>query len=260
MDKKNKIKTIVFGVLAIFFMIPSLCAWLFVLDGYIVVPLVVEFVSLFIFISSFFLCQIYSKGYKFKYYFLGKRFKSKVRTSLEKYGDMPEWFTKHFISTHKETYQKTGELFEKQNYNWIYQNIRSRDIILETYEKLLHSINTKGGFVEFINSIENMTESDAEGYYGSNYEICLFMCNDLISNEFRYLINEVYSVTNFRLFDNKIYADFTNQNNEIIKRLNEVYSPALFEFKSELENALDIVKNAKQQDEKSKTNAQIEEK
>lgn len=246
---KNKINRIICGVLAIFFMVPSMCAWLFLLDGFNIWAIIVEIVSVIIFVISIFLLNIYSKHFNPKYYFLGKRFKKMINSSLEKYGDMPKWFVEKFINLHKNTYRRTGEIFEKQNFNWIYKNSKSLDIILESYEKLLNSINSKGGFVEFINSIENMTESDADEYYGSNYTICRFMCNDLISNEFRYLIDEVYSITNFRLFDNKIYADFTNQNNEIIKKLNEVYSPALFRFKDELEKALEIVKNAKAQDD-----------
>lgn len=246
-SKKNKVMAIVFGSLAIFFMIPSLCAWLFLLDGWNILAFLVEIFSVFIFAFSCFMLHIYSRGFSPKYYFLGRSFKKQVNASLEKFGDMPKYFVDNFVSTRKNIYKRTGKIFEQTDHSWIYKNERSKDIIVECYTKLLASIDSKGGFVEFINGIQNLTNGVNDEYFEGNYEIMSFMCNDLISNELIYLIKEVYNISNFRLYDNKIYADFTNSNNEVIKRLNEDYSPCLFRFREEIENALKTIeKNTKQ--------------
>lgn len=162
---------------------------------------------------------------------------------------MPDWFKENYESSKRRIYKQTGKIYANPECGWIYRNKNSKNLVLRGYKTLLKSVKSRGGFYEFCKDLEDITDGD--DIYGNTYELQACMCNDLISSELRYLISEVYYVSYFRVYDNRMSADYTNLNNEIIRKLNEVYSPALFHFEEELENVIKLIEQRCGDDENS---------
>lgn len=226
----------VFLILSIIGLISASCLSMIMLVYFRIWLLVVTILCIVAFIVFYKLARLKYKGYSLKYYFSNKRYEKEIAESLTKFIGAPEWFISEFKRETKRRYRFDGHLFSRDTNDIIYKDKKAKAIILELYQKLYNSILSKQGFIEFFNEAESMN-------FESSWMMHNYMTNDLISNELDYLINQVYLKTDYNIYDNGLSKTFTEKNNQIIKDLNEVYSPLLFNFKDEIEAIINLLKS-----------------
>lgn len=180
------------------------------------------------------LARLKYKGYQLKYYFCNKKYNQEIVDVLAKFEGAPQSFIEELRHDTKRRYRYAGYLFSRDSVDRIYKDKEAKNIISKLYTKLYEAIKSKGGFVEFFKEIENL---DLD-----SWEINHYLSTSLISDEFDYLLAKVYILTDYTIYDNGLSEEFTKRNNKMIEDLNEIYSPLLFNFKDELENVLNKLK------------------
>lgn len=226
-DKKDKILAWTFLILTLIVMTAAIIFFLATVLEFNWIWLICFIVSASVFAGLYCLSMYKAKGYKLKYLILGKNYKANLDDSLQKFKGGPEEFISQFKKERKTVYRKTGKIFFDHNTDSLYKNATATEKIPKLYGLLYKSVLSGGGFVEFINSI-NIND------FESGWECNEYLTSDLISAELRYLINEVYRMTDFSLVDNGYSEQYSKRLQETIKKLNEEYSPMLFNFNDEL--------------------------
>jgi len=221
----------IFIILSLTGLISATCLIMVMLIYFRFWLLILTIFSVVICVVFYYLARLKYRGYKLKYFFSNKKYNEEIEESLTKFKGAPEWFISEFKYETKRRYRYAGYLFSRDTNDLIYKDKTSKDTILSLYQKLYQSIVSKQGFIEFFDEIEKMN-------FESSWFIHNYMINDLISNELEYLLDNVYNKTNYTIFDNGLSSTFTERNNQIIKEINEVYSPLLFNFKDEIETIL----------------------
>ena len=178
-----------------------------------------------------------NKGFKLKFVFRTKIYKTKLAESLKKFNTTNPEFEINFKKSSKIAFKKSGEIVLRENNDWVYQSTMYLKEMPALFENLNNAIETKGGFVLFIQSLKDIFLDD--------YEILSILHTDIVSLELSYLISQVFNETYFNLTDNNLSKNFTNENNEKIKKLQTVYDPILFEFADEVKSLVEKIKKIK---------------
>ncbi len=198
-----------------------------------IIILIVSFVIFVIF--SFFLYALKNQ-YKLKYFFSMKKFKKLLNESLKKFNGADETFIKEYIDFCKTDYRRNGNI-DLREFDYsvkIYTSTENIPKIKLTFELLLESIKTRNGFLAFFDDIR-------ENNVGDEYEIYRFIQLDMMSNEFKYLIFRVFSDTHFNLHDNGFSKQYSVYLQNVKEKTERVYTPILFNFYDEIDNAIKII-------------------
>ncbi len=225
----------VFLVMALIFWTSFICIVLFLIAYFNVWTLIADILCFILFIAFWRLARLKYLGYSLKYYFSNKKYNQEIIKSLAKFEGAPQTFIDKFKNTTKRRYRYAGYLFSRDCLDAIYKDKKAKETILDLYTKLYNCILSRGGFIEFFKQIENLNMD--------SWEIHNYMLNDLISNELDYLLDEIYCLTDYTVYDNGLSTEFTKRNKQMIEELNEIYSPLLFNFKQEIEQVLKKLNN-----------------
>ena len=203
-----------------------------------------DWVSISVFVILFmlsFLCAFMgfcaARDYKLKFLFNKKEYKKHLEAAIQKFGTADKEFIKEFKKETRLHWIRFGEFdTDKPFSSWLYRSQEETEK-LKTILKVIHnSIVSKGGFVEAINSLEN------QGFYSGG--IYSYLHIDIVSCELRFLIKQVYKFSSFKIKDPGFSDGFTKRNNERIEKLNNFYSPILFNFEEEVKTLLEKTKTA----------------
>lgn len=233
-DKNNVMKNI-FLTLTVMCWIGFACIAILMIELFNVWLVVLEVVLFTLFIICWWLARLKYLGYQLKYYFSNKKYNQEIVNVIKKFEGAPQEFIDKLKRDTKRTYRYAGYLFSRDTLDKIYKDKKSKQIITDLYTKLYNSILSKGGFIEFFEQIESLNID--------SWELNEYICNKLISDELDYLLTQVYWLTDYTIYDNKISEDFTKRNNKMIEDINNIYSPLLFNFKNEVEDVLEKLKN-----------------
>lgn len=241
MAKRQKIKSEtlknIFLFTSIIFMTLSMCsfiltfiAWQFSIFG-------VVFGALFVLFYKF--ARTIYKGYQIKYMCLGKKFKEEFQDALKKFNTTDEEFIESFKKSAKINYKRNGSVFyQDYSSSWVYRSDEHIPMLKEVFKTLNDCVESKGGFVEFIEKLNK------NGH--SSYELHCYVLIDILSKELYYLMEDVFHYTDFCLVDIGLSDKFEKKNKEMKKRLNDVYSKILFEFKDEIKELAEKVAGLKE--------------
>ena len=179
------------------------------------------------------------KGYQIKYMCLGKKFKAEFQEALKKFNTTDEEFIESFKKSAKINYKRNGSVFEQEySSSWVYRSDEHIPMIKDVFKKLDECVKSKGGFVEFIDYFNQKGDS--------GYQIYSYLSLDILSNELYYLVADVFHYCDFCLIDIGLSDKFEEKNNEMKKRLTDVYSKILFEFVDEIDTLAKKVDALKQ--------------
>ncbi len=233
---RETLKNIYLGI-AVTSMTLSACSFIFAFIAWQFAILGVVFAIVFV-VSYKFARTIY-KGYQIRYLFRGKDFKSQVQDALKAFNTTDEEFIERFKKSAKENYKRHGIVFTLDGSStWVYRSDENIPLIKEVFKMLNDCVESKGGFVEFIE------ELNKKGYSG--YDIYSYLALDILSNALYYLIADVFYYSDFCLIDIGLSDKFEEQNNAMKKRLTEVYSKILFEFEAEIKELAEKVAGLKE--------------
>lgn len=204
--------------------------WIFVLSS----------LAVFVLFSYFY--YLFKNQYKMKYSFLGRKYKTLIKKSLQKFDGADETFKKDYVKWCKDNYKKSGKI---EYVDPIYGNAYFHNFYLYKEKKnvlrlknilllLKDCVRSRKGFLEFF---ERLQGADTESPY-SAYE---YLQVEMLPTEFRYLIQRVYAETSFNLCDVGLSKTYTEKNEELKKKTTEVFDPILFSFEDEIETALSFL-------------------
>ncbi len=215
----------IFLFTSIGFMTISMCSLILACLSLWFLILVALFGALFVLFYKF--ARTIYKGYQIKYMWLGKKFKEQFAEALKKFNTTDEDFIESFKKSAKINYKRNGSVFN-QDYSssWVYRSDEHIPMLKDVFKALNDSVESKGGFVEFIDYFNQKGDS--------GYQIYSYLSLDILSKELYYLIEDVFHYTDFCLIDIGLSGEFEEKNNAMKKRLTEVYSKILFEFADEV--------------------------
>ena len=230
MPKKKKINpdTLknIFLFTSVGFMTLSVCSFILACLSLWFLILVVLFGALFVLFYKF--ARTIYKGYQIKYMCLGKKFKVQFKEALKKFNTTDEEFIESFKKSAKINYKRCGSVLgEVASSSWVYRSDEHIPMLKEVFSALDDCVKSKGGFVEFIETLNK------NGH--SSYELHCYVLIDILSKELYYLMEDVFHYTDFCLTDIGLSEKFEEENNAMKQRLNDVYSKILFEFKDEID-------------------------
>ena len=192
-----------------------------------------------VFIVTYKFARAIYKGYSLKYLWLGKKFKVQFEEALKKFNTTDEEFIDSFKKSAKINYKRCGSVLgEVASSSWVYRSDEHIPMLKEVFGALNECVKSKGGFVEFIETLNK------KGH--SSYELHSYVLIDILSNELYYLMEDVFHYTDFCLTDIGLSKKFEEENNAMKKRLTEVYSKILFEFADEIEELAKKVEGLKE--------------
>lgn len=241
MTKKKKInpntlKNIFLGI-AVTTMTLSFCSFIFACIEWQFVILGVVFAI--VFIVTYILARALYKGYNLKYLWIGKKFKTEYQEALKKFNTTDEEFIESFKKSAIINYKRCGSVLgEVPSSSCVYRSDENIPMLKQVFKALNDCVESKGGFVEFIETLNK------KGY--SSYELHYYVLIDILSKELYYLMEDVFNYTDFTLTNIGLSAKFEEENNAMKKRLTEVYSKILFEFKDEIKSLAEKVAGLKE--------------
>ena len=181
-----------------------------------------------VFVVFYMLARGIYKGYKIKYLWLGKKFKVQFQEALKKFNTTDEEFIERFKRSAKINYKRCGSVLgEVASSSWVYRSDEHIPMLKEVFSALDDCVKSRGGFVEFIETLNKKGQS--------SYELHPYVFLDVLSKELYYLLEDVFHYSNFCLTDIGLSERFEEENNAMKKRLNDVYSKILFEFEDEID-------------------------
>lgn len=231
---KPQPKWIVLFMLSFCFMIAD-TAFIFIFKDWISISV---FVVLFL-ISFWFAFMGFcaARDYKVKFMLNKKQYKKHLEIAISKFETTDKEFIRNFKKETNLHWIRFGEFdTEKTFSSWIYRSQEETEKLKIVLEALYSSIVSKGGFVEAIGSLD-----DHELLSGGLYS---YLHIDIVSCELRFLIKQVYNFSSFKIKDPGFSDGFTKRNNEKIEKLNNFYSPILFNFEEEVKTLLKKTKTA----------------
>lgn len=225
--KKMSAETLknIFLFTSIGFMTLSMCSLILACLSLWFLIFVVLFGALFVLFYKF--ARTIYKGYQIKYMCLGKKFKEQFQEALKKFNTTDEEFIESFKKSAKINYKRCGSVLgEVASSSWVYRSDEHIPMLKEVFKTLNDCVESKGGFVEFIEKLNK------NGH--SSYELHCYVLIDILSKELYYLMEDVFHYTDYCLVDIGLSERFEEENNAMKQRLNDVYSKILFEFKDEI--------------------------
>lgn len=241
MTKKKKmnpdtVKNIFLGI-SITAMTISMCSFILAMLEWQFLILAAVFAIVFVVFYKF--ARAIYKGYNIKYLWLGKKFKKELNEGLKKFNTTDEDFIQEFIKSAKINYKRNGSVFNQEyTSSWVYRSDENIPRIKETFKALGDAVESKGGFVEFINNMNLLGHS--------GYDVYSYVSLDILSKELYYLMESVFHYSDFCLIDIGLSDKFEEENNMMKKRLDDVYSKILFEFSDEVKALAKKVEKLKQ--------------
>lgn len=232
--KSNKALPIIYEFVSIIFGFAMAgFGWIGVIfDGFSVGDFLAAIIGTIVMVVFGFLTWSSSRGYKIKHIFAKKKFNKQIVEALIKFNLPNAKFAQVFKKSRKPIFYQTGNIFLKETFfGEVYRNKKIKNKVLILYSELLKNIKNGEGFVGFIKDVEKMN-------FDSGWQINYFMCNDSISKELQYIICEVFLMTDFCLTCNQFDLERKEKIDSDINVLNNIFSPILFNFESELECVL----------------------
>ncbi|MBO7218370.1 MAG: hypothetical protein J6V40_00125, partial [Clostridia bacterium] len=188
------------------------------------------------------------EGYhlKLRYLLPNKRYKTLMSESIAKFDGAPEDFIKKYIKSRKDLFRKYGVIEDQNDATWIYRVENGVKKATTLFNTLYDSVKSKGGFLEFNKKIYN--HPDFEG----SWETYSFTTIDIVSTELKYLLKEVYFLTEYCVEDNYLSDSYTKVLQEKIQKLNKIYSPLLFNLETELKSLCEKLNSIEKTTKKEK--------